>query len=215
MILEALGIKKRFNREVLAGIDLQIKAGSITALLGVSGSGKSTLLKILGLLLKYDSGQIKILGDDINKLNDKRLADLRGKHIGFLFQFHYLMKGFTVLENITMPAMINKINRVEAANKAKQLLSMLDLSNLANRSVETLSGGESQKVSLLRAMIMSPELILADEPTGNLDSISCNQLLSIIEWSRERGTSFLIATHDKKVASIADDILTLKDGRLM
>ncbi len=215
MILEALGIKKRFNREVLVGIDLQIKAGSITALLGVSGSGKSTLLKILGLLLKYDSGQIKILGDDINKLNDKRLADLRGKHIGFLFQFHYLMKGFTALENIIMPAMINKINRVEATNKAKQLLSMLDLSNLADRSVETLSGGESQKVSLLRAMIMSPELILADEPTGNLDSISCNQLLSIIEWSRERGTSFLIATHDKKVASIADDILTLKDGRLM
>ncbi len=215
MILEAHGITKRFNRDVLKGVDLQIEAGSITALIGVSGSGKSTLLKILGLLLKYDSGQIKILGDSIDKLSDRRLAGFRGKHLGFLFQFHYLMNGFNVLENIIMPAMIGKMNRNRAISKAKQLLSMLDLLDCANSPVETLSGGESQRVSLLRAMIMSPELILADEPTGNLDSASCNQLLSIIEWSRQRGASFLIATHDTKVASIADHVLTLKDGRLM
>ncbi len=215
MILEAHNITKRFSRNVLNGVDLQIEAGGITALIGVSGSGKSTLLKILGLLLKYDSGQIKILGNNIDKLSDRRLSDFRGKHIGFLFQFHYLMNGFNVLENIIMPAMIGKMNRNRSINQAKQLLSMLDLSDCANRPVETLSGGESQKVSLLRAMIMNPELILADEPTGNLDSASCNQLLSIIEWSRQRGASFLIATHDKKVASIADHVLTLKDGRLM
>jgi len=215
MILEAHNIRKRFDREVLSDINIKLKAGSITALIGPSGAGKSTLLAILGLILKPDSGRIKIMGQSTSNLSDNQLSYLRNHHIGFLFQFHHLMKEFSVMENIIMPAMIAKIQRDKVVKRAEELLERLGLSALKNRNIETVSGGESQRISLLRAMIMKPELILADEPTGNLDSSSCNQLLSLIKWANETGETFLIATHDENVASIADEILTLKDGKLI
>ena len=215
MILEEYGSRKSFDRDVLSDIDIKLKTGSITVLIGPSGAGKSTLLAILGLILKYDSGTIKILGKSIENLSDNRLSDIRNRHIGFLFQSHYLMKSFSVMENIIMPAMIARLNRNDASKRAKKFLERLGLSDIGDRRVETLSGGESQRISLLRAMIMRPELILADEPTGNLDSLSCNQLLSLIKWANKAGETFLIATHDKNVASIADEVLTLKDGKLI
>jgi lipoprotein-releasing system ATP-binding protein len=199
--------------EVLKGISLELVKGEIVSIVGASGAGKSTLLHILGTLDKPDSGTVEVNGTLINRFSEKKLSEYRNRHIGFVFQFHHLLPEFTALENICIPAFIAKKSRKDAEHKAMELLEFLSLKERMNHKPSELSGGEQQRVAVARALINDPELILADEPSGNLDSASAVELHHL--FFRLRDTfkqTYVIVTHNAELADMADRKLTIKDG---
>lgn len=201
--------------EVLKGASYTLETGMITGLVGPSGSGKSTLLQIIGLLDSPDSGEVIIKGTKTKEANDYILTKIRAKRIGFIYQFHYLLPEFTALENVLLQAMINKVDLKRATEKAKYILDLLKLSHRINHLPSELSGGEQQRVAIARALIKSPALILADEPTGNLDPYNAELVFELfISVVKELNLSALIATHNDQLVLKMDSIITLKQGIL-
>ncbi|MBO7212041.1 MAG: ABC transporter ATP-binding protein [Methanobrevibacter sp.] len=213
-MIKANNIYKSFgNVDVLKGVDLTVNKGEVACIIGASGAGKSTLLQIIGTLEKADKGQIFIDNQDINKLNSKNLAAFRNKKIGFVFQFHHLLPEFTALENICIPAYIAGISKKEATEKAMQLLDYLNLTDRKDHKPSMLSGGEQQRIAVARALINDPAIILADEPSGNLDSQSAKELHELFfNLRNETGQTFIIVTHNPQLAEMADKTFTMKDG---
>ena len=207
-------IHKSFrNLKVLKGIDLQINEGEIVSIVGASGAGKSTLLQIIGTLDQADKGILMINNTEVNKLGEKKLAEFRNKKIGFVFQFHHLLPEFTALENICIPAFIAKKSKKEAEQQAKKLLDFLNLLDRAEHKPSELSGGEQQRIAVARALINNPAIVLADEPSGNLDSNAAVELHKLFfQLRKEFKQTFVIVTHNKDLANMSDRILTIKDG---
>ena len=215
-MIEAHNIYKSFgNVDVIKGIDIQIDKGEIVTIVGASGAGKTTLLQIIGTLEKADKGEVIINGQNVNKMNPKTLAAFRNKNIGFVFQFHHLLPEFTALENICIPAYIAGISKSITLNKAMHLIEYLNIKDRANHKPSMLSGGEQQRVAVARALINDPAIILADEPSGNLDSQHAKELHELFFRLREQtGQTFAIVTHNPELAAMADRTLTIKDGRI-
>ncbi len=215
-MIEAKGIYKSFgNVDVIKGIDIHIDKGEIVTIVGASGAGKSTLLQIIGTLEKADKGDVIINGQNISTLSQKKLAAFRNKNIGFVFQFHHLLPEFTALENICIPAFIAEESKSKTLSKANQLLEYLNLTERANHKPSELSGGEQQRVAVARALINDPAVILADEPSGNLDSQNAKELHELFFKLREQtGQTFVIVTHNPDLAKMADRTLTIKDGKI-
>ena len=199
--------------EVLKGVSLDVSKGEIISIVGASGAGKSTLLHIIGTLDKADSGTIVVNGITVQKLSEKKLAAFRNRHIGFVFQFHHLLPEFTALENICIPAFIRGIGKKEAVLKAEELMAFMNLSDRAHHKPSELSGGEQQRVAVARALINGPDVILADEPSGNLDSASAVELHNLFFRLRDTySQTYVIVTHNTELANMADRKLTMKDG---
>lgn len=215
-MIQANGIYKSFgNVDVIKGIDLQIDNGEIVTIVGASGAGKSTLLQIIGTLEKADNGDVLFDGQNVSKMNQKNLAAFRNKNIGFVFQFHHLLPEFTALENICIPAYIAGVSKKDATERAMQLLEYLKLTNRADHKPSMLSGGEQQRIAVARALINKPSVILADEPSGNLDSQNAKELHELFFKLREKtGQTFVIVTHNNELAQMADRTLTIKDGKI-
>ena len=213
-MLKAEDIYKSYGQvSVLKGVSLTLNAGEVVALVGTSGAGKSTLLQILGTLDHSDSGKIYFEDRNITRMNEKQKALFRNETLGFVFQFHHLLPELSAFENVCMPAFIAGKNKNETTNRAKELLSQLGLSARFEHKPTQLSGGEQQRVSIARSLINHPRLILADEPTGNLDTQNSEELYSIIfDLAKTTGVSFLIATHNNALAQKADRICQIKDG---
>ena len=216
-IISAKSIFKSFNDlKVLKGVNLSINQGEIVSIVGPSGAGKTTLLHILSTLDTPDQNpntEILFDGKDITKFSDKQLAKFRNTNIGFIFQFHQLLPEFTALENVCIPAFINKMNKTDAEAKAKELLNYLGLSERLDHKPNSLSGGEQQRVAVARALINDPKIIFADEPSGNLDSESADQLHQLfIDLRNEFNQTFVIVTHNEELAEMADRKLTMIDG---
>lgn len=213
-IIEATGIRKSFGTlEVLKGVDLAVRRGEIVAIVGKSGAGKTTLLQILGTLDRPDQGTVRIDGQDVFALGEKELAKFRNRHIGFIFQFHQLLPEFTALENVMIPALIAGEGRSESRRRAEQLLADLGLSERQHHKPAALSGGEKQRVAAARALMMSPSVILADEPTGSLDEANKQELNRLLLRLREQyGQTIIIVTHDKELSAIADRVIEMTDG---
>ena len=205
--------------EVLKGLDLHIKKAEIVAIVGPSGAGKTTLLQILGTLdkpIKEEDFELSINHISLKNLSDKQLSEFRNKHIGFIFQFHQLLPEFTALENVCIPAFIGKKSKKEAEARAKELLEFLGLSHRINHKPSELSGGEQQRVAVARALINNPAVILADEPSGNLDSESAKNLHELFFKLRDEfGQTFVLVTHNEMLANMADRKLTMKDGKIL
>ena len=214
MMITADGIQKSYQElRVLKGINLEINAGEIVAIVGASGAGKSTLLHILGSLDRADSGKISIDGEEITRLNPKRLASFRNKNIGFVFQQHHLLPEFTALENICMPALIAGMSKSESEKKAMHLLGIMNLQDRASHRPSELSGGEQQRTAVARALINNPKVVFADEPSGNLDSATAQSLHQLFfELRKSLNQTFVIVTHNIQLADMADRKLTMKDG---
>ncbi len=215
-MIQATGIHKSYGSlEVLKGIDLHIAKREIVSIVGASGAGKSTLLHIIGTLDKADRGQLLIDGTEVNKLNDTELAAFRNQKIGFVFQFHHLLPEFTAIENICIPAYIGGMAKKEAMEKAEKLLDYLNLSGRKDHKPSQLSGGEQQRVAVARALINQPAVVLADEPSGNLDSKSAEELHKLFFRLRdEMNQTFVIVTHNPTLAAMSDRTITIKDGRI-
>ena len=215
-MIQATGIHKSFGSlEVLKGIDLHIAQKEIVSIMGASGAGKSTLLHIIGTLDRPDKGLLQIDNTEVNKLNDRALADFRNKKIGFVFQFHHLLPEFTALENICIPAFIGGTPKDEAVKHAMQLLDYLNLTNRKDHKPSELSGGEQQRIAVARALINRPAVVLADEPSGNLDSNSAQELHQLFFQLRdELGQTFVIVTHNPTLAAMSDRTITIKDGTI-
>lgn len=215
-MIQARGIRKRFDKlEILKGIDLTIDAGEIAAIVGPSGAGKTTLLQIIGTLDKPDSGTLLIEGIEPFRLNEKQMADFRNRHIGFVFQFHQLLPEFTALENVMIPALIARQPTSAAEKRAKELLDFLKLSDRIKRKPAELSGGEKQRVAVARALVNRPSVILADEPSGSLDTQNKEELHALFfDLRNEMGQTFVIVTHDEQLATQADRIIHMKDGQI-
>tara|TARA_R110002049_G_scaffold104807_1_gene251387 strand:- start:353 stop:1012 length:660 start_codon:yes stop_codon:yes gene_type:complete len=213
-ILQAQNIIKKYgDLEVLKGTNLSVKTGEVISIVGASGAGKTTLLQILGTLESPDSGSLYIKNTDTTKLSDKKLSAFRNEHIGFVFQFHQLLPEFTALENICIPAYIKGMQKEAAEKKAMELLGLLNLKERATHKPSQLSGGEQQRIAVARALINSPSLIFADEPSGNLDSKSSKELHNLFFKLRDDiGTSFVIVTHNDELANMTDRKLTIVDG---
>lgn len=213
-MIQATGIRKSFgNLEVLKGIDLHIAKREIVSIVGASGAGKSTLLHIIGTLDRANQGTLLIDGTEVNKLNDRALAEFRNKHIGFVFQFHHLLPEFTALENICIPAFIGGTPREEAERRALQLLEYMNLTDRKDHKPSQLSGGEQQRVAVARALINQPAVVLADEPSGNLDSKSAQELHQLFFRLRDEfQQTFVIVTHNPELAAMSDRTITIKDG---
>ncbi|WP_418552446.1 ABC transporter ATP-binding protein [Prevotella sp.] len=215
-MIDIKGITKSFGSlQVLKGIDLHIDKGEVVSIVGPSGAGKTTLLQIIGTLDKPDSGQIIIDGTDVSSLSRKKLSEFRNQHIGFVFQFHQLLPEFTALENIMIPAFIAGKSRSEAKKKAEELLDFMGLSDRAGHKPSELSGGEKQRVAVARALINNPAVILADEPSGSLDSKNKEELHQLFFNLRDKfGQTFVIVTHDEHLARITDRTIAMRDGML-
>ena len=207
-------IHKSFGAlEVLKGIDLHIDKGEVVSIVGPSGAGKTTLLQIIGTLDKPDAGRVVVDGIDTSKLSTKKLSDFRNQHLGFVFQFHQLLPEFTALENIMIPAYIAGVSQKEAKKRAKELLAFMGLSERASHKPNELSGGEKQRVAVARALINNPAVILADEPSGSLDSKNKAELHQLFFDLRDKfGQTFVIVTHDEGLAELTDRTIHLKDG---
>ena len=214
-MIKATNIHKSYGSlEVLKGVDISIDKGEIVSIVGASGAGKSTLLHIIGTLDSSDKGLIEINGQDISDLNEKKLSEFRNKNIGFVFQFHHLLPEFNALENVCMPAFIAGISKTAAEAKAMELLDFLGLNERVSHKPSELSGGEQQRVAIARALINQPAVVLADEPSGNLDSANAKELHNFFFTLREKfKQTFLIVTHNEELANMSDRKITLKDGK--
>jgi lipoprotein-releasing system ATP-binding protein len=216
-VIEAKGIVKNYgNLRVLKGVDIHIKKGEIVAITGKSGAGKSTLLHILGTLDQTDAGTILFEDNDISEYNNKELAKFRNSQIGFIFQFHYLLPEFTALENVSIPGFIAKRPENEVIEEAKKLLDYLGLTNRMHHKPGALSGGEQQRVSVARALINKPSVIFADEPSGNLDIQSSQELHSLIfKLRNDFNQTFVLVTHNTDLAKMSDRCLEMRDGQIL
>ncbi len=216
-MIKAENITKRYGElEVLKGVSLEIAEGEIVSIVGASGAGKSTLLHIIGTLDKPDSGTLSIKGIEVGNLKDKKLSEFRNRAIGFVFQFHHLLPEFTALENVCIPAFIAGKSQAEAEAKAKELLAFLGLTERINHKPSELSGGEQQRVAVARALVNQPAVVLADEPSGNLDSKSAKELHQMFFDLRTKfNQTFVIVTHNEELANMADRKLEMKDGQII
>jgi len=211
------GIKKSFGElKVLKGIDIEIREREVVSIVGASGAGKTTLLQIIGTLDRPDSGTVRFNNNDISKLRGKTLAAFRNNNIGFVFQFHQLLPEFTALENVCIPAFIAGRSKAEAESRASELLGFLGLSDRLEHKPSELSGGEQQRVAVARALVNNPSVILADEPSGNLDTENKNELHKLFFRLRDTfGQTIVIVTHDRQLANMSDRILQIKDGLIL
>lgn len=216
-MIRTSGITKSFGElKVLKGIDIEIKEREVVSIVGASGAGKTTLLQIIGTLDRPDTGTIYYNGNDISRLKGKNLAAFRNSNIGFVFQFHQLLPEFTALENVCIPAYIAGKGKTEAESKAAELLGFLGLSGRLEHKPSELSGGEQQRVAVARALVNNPSVILADEPSGNLDSENKNELHKLFFKLRDTfGQTIVIVTHDRQLAGMSDRILQIKDGLII
>lgn len=216
-MIEVKDIVKRFgDLEVLHGVSISVSRGEIVSLVGASGAGKSTLLQIIGTLMQPDGGSVTIDGRSPEGLNDSELSMFRNRHIGFVFQFHHLLEEFSAVENVMMPMLIAGIERRDAERRAKELLERVAMSHRAEHRPSALSGGEQQRVAIARALANNPAIVLADEPTGNLDTATRDEIQRLFfELRDQMGQTFLIVTHDEKLASMSDRKIELKDGKIL
>ena len=216
-MINAKNIHKSFGElEVLKGVDLAVSRGEIVSIVGPSGAGKTTLLQILGTLDKPDSGSVLVDGMDVSKLNSDQMSGFRNKHIGFIFQFHQLLPEFTALENVIIPALIGGTDFKKANQRAKELLDYLQLTDRLEHKPSELSGGEKQRIAVARALINNPSLILADEPSGSLDTQNKEELHKLLFDLRDKfGLAEVIVTHDRELAKICDRTIEMKDGRII
>lgn len=216
-MIELQGITKSFGSlQVLRGIDLTIERGEVVSIVGPSGAGKTTLLQIMGTLDKPDSGSIRLNGVEVNRLGEKKLSAFRNKEIGFVFQFHQLLPEFTALENVTIPALIQGVSAGTARKQAQEMLDMLGLSERAAHKPAELSGGEKQRVAVARALINHPSVVLADEPSGSLDTQNKEELHRLFFDLRDKlGQTFVIVTHDEGLAAQTDRTVHLVDGQIV
>ena len=216
-MIKACDIHKSFGTlEVLKGVSLEIAKGEVVAVVGASGAGKTTLLQILGTLSRADAGHLEIDGTDIASLRDRELSRFRNSHIGFVFQFHHLLPEFTALENVCIPAFIGRCDRAAAETRARELLAMMGLEERMSHKPNQLSGGEQQRVAIARALINSPSVLLADEPSGNLDTRNRDEIHRLFFELRDKlGQTVVIVTHDEGLADMADRKIVMSDGRIL
>lgn len=216
-MIKIVNLHKKYNDiEVLKGVNLEISKNEIVSIVGASGAGKTTLLQIIGTLESPTSGEVYIADNAIHQMKDKALSLFRNKHIGFVFQFHHLLPEFTALENICIPAFIAKKSKNEAEKEAMELLEILNLANRATHKPSELSGGEQQRVAVARALINKPDIILADEPSGNLDSNAATELHKLFFTLRDVfKQTFVIVTHNNELANMSDRKITIKDGSIL
>jgi lipoprotein-releasing system ATP-binding protein len=220
-VLRLTAVEKEYGEavktRVLHGVDLTVEAGEFTALIGPSGSGKSTLLNLIGLLDRATGGRVEVAGQDVATLDDDALTRHRGRTIGFVFQFHHLLPAFTALENVMIPMLADKGRPDPSMTEcAAHLLAQVGLADHRHKKATLLSGGQAQRVAIARALAMAPRLVLADEPTGNLDTHSADEIFSLLrDFNRRAGTTFLIVTHDPRLAARCDRIVELVDGRIV
>jgi lipoprotein-releasing system ATP-binding protein len=216
-MIEAKNIKKSYgDLAVLKGVNISINASEIVSIMGASGAGKTTLLQILGTLENADSGELLFKGENINRKSAKELARFRNRNLGFIFQFHHLLPEFTAQENIAIPSLIARKDKKEAFKRAGELLEFMGLADRIEHKPSELSGGEQQRVAVARALMNQPQLILADEPTGNLDSQNAQDIHRLFgEIRREFNSSFVIITHNRKLAETADRLIEMSDGILI
>lgn len=216
-MIKGKNIHKRYGAlQVLKGVDIEVQKGEIVSIVGPSGCGKSTLLHILGTLDRSDLGEVSINGTSIGSLDGKKLAAFRNKHIGFVFQFHHLLPEFTALENVCIPGWLAGRKKKEVEAKAKELLKLLGLTERMDNKPNQMSGGEQQRVAVARALINNPDIVFADEPTGNLDSANAKELHDLFFDLRKKiNQTFLIVTHNEELAKLSDRVLNMKDGKIV
>ena len=216
-MIQVRDIVKRFGKlEVLHGVSLDIADGEIVSIVGASGAGKSTLLQIIGSLLTADGGEVIIDGVELSTLSEDKLSDFRNRHIGFIFQSYHLLPEFTAVENVMMPMLIAGARRSEAESRAQELLQLVGMSHRAEHKPEALSGGEQQRVAIARALINRPSVVLADEPTGNLDTATRDEIQRLFVELRDRtGQTFVIVTHEVALAESSDRTIRMSDGRIL
>lgn len=216
-MIKAFDIHKRFATvEALRGVNMEVSEGEIVAIVGASGAGKSTLLQILGTLMPADSGRVEIAGTSVADLSEKALAAFRNRHIGFVFQFHHLLPEFSALENVMMPALIGGTSRKESESRARELLEMVGMQHRLTHKPVELSGGEQQRVAIARALINRPSVMLADEPTGNLDTSNRDEIIKMFMQVRDTlHQTIVMVTHDESLASVVDRKIVMSDGRIL
>ena len=216
-MIRVTDIHKRYgDLEVLKGVSLEVAQGEVVSIVGASGAGKTTLLQIMGTLSRPDGGRVEIDGQDVSSLGDRALSRFRNAHIGFVFQFHHLLPEFTAFENICIPALIGRRSRAEAERRATELLAMMGLEARGGHKPSELSGGEQQRVAIARALVNSPAVLLADEPSGNLDTHNKEEIHRLFFELRDRlGQTVVIVTHDEGLAAMADRRIAMSDGRII